>query len=90
MTGLIVDIQIAPSRKKPQKRLRLKIQQSHKLIIKVCATTTSVTGAGHVVKADAKWTYSYANNAVPAGGVYGGGGVGNTGNGRVTYTATMP
>jgi len=53
-------------------------------------TTTSVTGAGHVVKADAKWTYSYANNAVPAGGVYGGGGVANTGNGRVTYTATMP
>lgn len=53
-------------------------------------TTTSVTGAGHLVKADAKWTYSYSNNAVPAGGVYGGGGATNVGNGRVTYTATMP
>jgi hypothetical protein len=53
-------------------------------------TTTTVNGGGHVVKADAKWTYSYANNTVPAGGVYGGGGAANTGNGRVTYTATMP
>jgi hypothetical protein len=53
-------------------------------------TTTTVNGAGHVVKADAKWTFSYANNPVPAGGVYGGGGPANTGNGRVTYTATMP
>jgi hypothetical protein len=53
-------------------------------------TTTTVNGAGHVVKADAKWTFSYANSGVPAGGVYGGGGAGNTGNGRVTYTATMP
>jgi hypothetical protein len=53
-------------------------------------TTTTVNGAGHLVKADAKWTYSYANNTVPAGGVYGGGGAGNTGFGRVTYTATMP
>ena len=53
-------------------------------------TTTTVNGSGHVVKADAKWTFSYANNTVPAGGVYGGGGAGNTGNGRVTYTATMP
>jgi len=53
-------------------------------------TTTSVPGAGHVVKADAKWTFSYANSTVPAGGVYGGGGASNTGNGRVTYTATMP
>jgi len=53
-------------------------------------TTTTVNGSGHVVKADAKWTFSYANNTWPAGGVYGGGGTGNTGNGRVTYTATMP
>jgi hypothetical protein len=53
-------------------------------------TTTTVNGAGHVVKADAKWTFSYTNNTVPAGGVYGGGGAANTGNGRVTYTATMP
>jgi hypothetical protein len=53
-------------------------------------TTTTVNGSGHLVKADAKWTFSYTNNTVPAGGVYGGGGVGNTGNGRVTYTATMP
>jgi hypothetical protein len=53
-------------------------------------TTTTVNGAGHIVKADAKWTYSYTNNTVPAAGVYGGGGAANTGNGRVTYTATMP
>jgi hypothetical protein len=59
-------------------------------LVNGATTTTTVNGAGHVVKADAKWTYSYANSTVPAGGVYGGGGAGNTGNGRVTYTATMP
>lgn len=55
-------------------------------------TSIAVPGAGHIVKADAKWTYSYANTVgtVPAGGVYGGGGAANTGNGRVVYTATMP
>jgi hypothetical protein len=59
-------------------------------LVNGATTTTSVSGAGHVVKADAKWTFSYANSTVPAGGVYGGGGAANTGNGRVTYTATMP
>ena len=62
----------------------------HPLLVDGGTTTTTVNGAGHVVKADAKWTYSYTNNTVPAGGVYGGGGAANTGNGRVVYTATMP
>jgi hypothetical protein len=51
------------------------------------SNTVAVAGANHVVQADAKWTYSYANNTVPAGGVYGGV---NANNGRVVYTATMP
>ena len=63
---------------------------AHPLLVDGGTTTTTVNGANHVVKADAKWTYSYTNNTVPAGGVYGGGGAANTGNGRVTYTATMP
>jgi len=40
-----------------------------------------------VIDRDARWTYSYANNAVVAPGTYGGV---NTNNGRVTYTASMP
>jgi hypothetical protein len=63
---------------------------NHPTLADAATTTIAVPGAGHIVKADAKWTYSYTNNTVPAGGVYGGGGVANTGNGRVTYTATMP
>ncbi|MBS0365559.1 MAG: hypothetical protein JSR67_07040 [Proteobacteria bacterium] len=54
--------------------------------------TTSITlnAVGKVVKQDAKWTYAYANANVPAAGTYGGGGAGNTGNGRVVYTASLP
>jgi hypothetical protein len=63
---------------------------AHPTLADGAVTTTTVNGAGHVVKADAKWQYSYTNNTVPAGGVYGGGGAANTGNGRVVYTATMP
>ena len=43
-----------------------------------------------VVSRDAKWTYTYSNAAIPPAGVYGGGGAGNTGAGRVTYTAAIP
>lgn len=43
--------------------------------------------ASKIIRADAKWTYTYANaNVVPAGRY---GGV-NVRNGRVVYTATMP
>jgi hypothetical protein len=43
--------------------------------------------ASKIIKADARWTYTYANsNLVPAG-TYGGV---NVRNGRVVYTATMP
>ena len=43
--------------------------------------------ASKVIRADAKWTYTYANTSVPAAGTYGGV---NIRNGRVLYTATMP
>jgi hypothetical protein len=51
-------------------------------------TTSSetVTAVNKVVKADAKWTFGYANTVTPAAGTYGGS-VAN--NGIVTYTATM-
>lgn len=53
-------------------------------------TTIPVTAAGKILNRSAEWTFSYANDAVVAPGVYGGGGSGNTGNGRVIYTAAMP
>jgi hypothetical protein len=51
-------------------------------------TTSSetVTAVNKVVKADAKWTFGYANTVTPVSGTYGGS-VAN--NGIVTYTATM-
>jgi len=51
-------------------------------------TTSSetVTAVNKVVKADAKWTFGYANTVTPAAGTYGGS-VAN--NGIATYTATM-
>jgi hypothetical protein len=55
------------------------------------AATTSTTLAPNVgakvVNRDARWTYTYLNQAVAAAGTYGGV---NTNNGRVTYTASMP
>jgi hypothetical protein len=53
-------------------------------------TTTTLTAVGKIVQQDAKWAYSYLNTTVPPAGVYGGGGAGNTGAGRVTYTASVP
>jgi hypothetical protein len=50
-------------------------------------TTQTITAAGKIVQADAKWTYSYANTVAAPAGTYGGT-VAN--NGTVTYTATMP
>ncbi len=54
--------------------------------------TVTVTAVNGVAFQDAKWTYAFANNLVPvpAAGTYGGGGVTNVNNGRVTYTASMP
>lgn len=49
-------------------------------------TVTPVAGT-KVIDRDARWTFTYANNAVVAPGTYGGV---NTQNGRVTYTASMP
>ena len=40
-----------------------------------------------VIRADAKWSFSYGNSVTPPGGTYGGV---NVNNGRVVYTATMP
>jgi hypothetical protein len=50
-------------------------------------TTTVVPPSGKVVNRDARWTYTYRNQAVVPPGTYGGV---NTNNSRVTYTATMP
>ena len=43
--------------------------------------------ATKVIRADARWAYSYLNATMPASGSYGGV---NVNNGRVLYTATMP
>ena len=43
--------------------------------------------ATKVIRADARWVYSYLNATIPASGSYGGV---NVNNGRVLYTATMP
>lgn len=53
-------------------------------------TSTTLTATNKVVNQTAEWTYTYLNSNIVAPGVYGGGGAGNTGNGRVTYTASMP
>lgn len=50
-------------------------------------TNTTLTAVNKVVNQTAQWTYSYRNQNVVAPGVYGSGA---TGNGRVTYTASMP
>jgi hypothetical protein len=54
------------------------------------ATTANIVltaPATKVIRADAKWTYTYANTSAPPAGSYGGV---NVHNGRVVYTATMP
>ena len=54
------------------------------------ATTTltlPVTSGAKVTNLDAKWTFTYLNNAIVPPGTYGGI---NTNNGRVTYSASMP
>jgi hypothetical protein len=54
------------------------------------ATTSNIVltaPATKVIKADARWTYSYANGAAPPAGTYGGVNVHNS---RVVYTAAMP
>jgi hypothetical protein len=56
-------------------------------------TTNSIAPIAPVAKIvarDAKWAYSYSNLTVPPAGTYGGGGAGNVGAGRVTYTAAIP
>lgn len=50
-------------------------------------TNTTLTAVNKVVNQTAQWTYSYRNQTVVAPGVYG---AGAAGNGRVTYTASMP
>ena len=66
------------------------------LALPVCpladAATNNVVLApvAKVVSRDAKWSYSYSNGTIPPAGTYGGGGAGNTGAGRVTYTAAIP
>ena len=53
---------------------------------------TATTGT-KVIDRGSQWTYSYANDAVVAAGVYGQTAAAlaaNTNNGRVIYTATMP
>jgi hypothetical protein len=56
------------------------------------ATTNNVVvpAVAKVVSRDAKWAYTWSNLTLPPAGTYGGGGAGNTGAGRVTYTAAIP
>jgi hypothetical protein len=62
----------------------------------VCPLADGVTNnvvipaVAKVVSRDAKWAYTYSNATIPPAGTYGGGGAGNTGAGRVTYTAAIP
>jgi len=59
-------------------------------VIPLTGTGASVNApapVANVTTADARWTYRYANTAVPAAGTYGGV---NIRNGRVTYTASAP
>jgi hypothetical protein len=56
-------------------------------------TTNSIPPIAPVAKIvarDAKWAYTYSNATIPPAGTYGGGGAGNVGAGRVTYTAAIP
>ncbi len=50
-------------------------------------TSIALTPVNRVTNQDARWTYTYLNNAVAASGTYGGV---NVNGGRVTYTASMP
>jgi hypothetical protein len=51
------------------------------------SSSETITATNKVVKADAKWTFSYANSTAEPAGTYGG----TTAlNGVVTYTASMP
>ena len=52
------------------------------------SASVSLTAVAKIVKQDAKWTFAYKNTNPVAPGVYGGSAAG--GNGRVTYTASMP
>jgi len=51
-------------------------------------TAVTLAAANNVVRQEGKWTYSYANTAVPAAGTYGG--AGGLNSGRVSYTVSMP
>jgi hypothetical protein len=53
----------------------------------VSANVVLTAPATKVINQDAKWTYAYANTALPPAGTYGGVNVNNS---RITYTATMP
>lgn len=52
------------------------------------SASVPLTAVNKVVKQDAIWTFAYKNTNPVAAGVYGGSLAG--GNGRVTYTASMP
>ena len=52
------------------------------------SSSVTLTAVNKIVAQDAKWTFKYKNTNPVAPGVYGGSAAG--GNGRVTYTASMP
>jgi hypothetical protein len=52
------------------------------------SSSVALTAVNTIVRQDAKWTFAYKNTNPVAPGVYGGSAAG--GNGRVTYTASMP
>jgi hypothetical protein len=53
----------------------------------ISANVVLTAPATKVIRADARWAYSYLNSTMPASGSYGGV---NVNNGRVLYTASMP
>ena len=50
--------------------------------------STTVAAVAGVVARESQWTYTYANNSLAAAGTYGG--INNTNNSRLTYTASIP
>lgn len=51
------------------------------------STPLTLTAVSKVVNQDARWTFTYLNNAIAPAGTFGGV---NTNNSRVTYTAVLP
>jgi len=61
---------------------------THPVLVDGGPSDTTLAATGRVVNVDDTWTFSYANSDVVPAGEYGG--IGGVGNGRITYTVTIP